>query len=213
MDNFSEDSIILNSFFVRALQDHESGPKALGWGSETSQKIRFRILCEIGNLNGKNILDFGCGFGDLYGFFTENGKKNLGRYVGVDMNPFAIEKARQKYQGVEFRVGDYLALKEFPEGSFDYVVASGVFNIEIPHWQQYTYASLLEMYRVCKNAVGINFLNAQTILPKSEGSHYTDPCELLKFANSNLNFRSVLRQDYWPNDFTMYIYKCLAEQQ
>ena len=47
--------------------------KALGWRDDVDQKIRFDVLCDIGDLTGASICDVGCGFGDLVEYGVEPG--------------------------------------------------------------------------------------------------------------------------------------------
>lgn len=52
------------------------------WPSKEYQLLRFRILIEIDDLNGKTILDVGCGFGEFY-YFLNNNDVKLKDYVGT----------------------------------------------------------------------------------------------------------------------------------
>ncbi len=55
------------------------------------QKTRFKNLLEIGVKNNDSILDFGCGFGDLYSYTKDIGL-NV-NYIGVDINRNFIRDA------------------------------------------------------------------------------------------------------------------------
>jgi len=70
------------------------GPRssfALGWRDEQDQQLRFEALAGIGDLNGKTLLDAGCGYGDLYPFLSERFK--LSHYYGIDQIPELFEEA------------------------------------------------------------------------------------------------------------------------
>lgn len=44
---------------------------ALGWRDHNSQLIRFEVLADIADLNGRSVLDVGCGYADLLPFLSE----------------------------------------------------------------------------------------------------------------------------------------------
>jgi len=58
------------SYFSKRYEEFGDSVKTL-WGGEESQKQRFDVLLSIGDLNGKSVLDVGCGFGDLYGYLRQ----------------------------------------------------------------------------------------------------------------------------------------------
>lgn len=72
---------------------------------------------------GQRVLDIGCGTGDILQFLPPV------RYVGYDVSPRYIERARRRYGGRgEFHcraVGEDLPV---PEGGFDVVIAHGLLH-------------------------------------------------------------------------------------
>ena len=69
---------------------------------------------------GSNVLDLGCGIGDLLAF------DRAGRGVGVDFSLPMVEIARQRHPGLEFHLGD-IEDAEFVgslDGPFDHIVMS-----------------------------------------------------------------------------------------
>ncbi|NEO40915.1 MAG: alpha/beta fold hydrolase [Moorea sp. SIOASIH] len=85
------------------------------------------FLKALGNIQGKKILDLGCGAG----FYTQLlKKKGAAKIVGVDISEEMIRVAREKEEqtqlGVEYLVFD---VAEMPKlGSFDLVTAVGLFH-------------------------------------------------------------------------------------
>ena len=106
---------------------------------------------------------------------------------------------------LKFEVRDLL--KNPPKENFDFVLASGIFNIKIPNWEKFTYATLKKMYVLSKIGVGVNFLNLLTPLKKDIKSCYADPSKILKFISTQFTSNLILKQDYKPNDFTIFFYK------
>lgn len=205
MNKFNKDKKIILDHFNKTIKKHEKGAKAVSWGSKDSQFIRFKILSEIGDLNNKTILDVGCGLGDFYGFLTKDKNLKLKGYLGIDITRSMIAKARKKYPKAKFEIRDLL--EELPEEPFDYVFESGIFNLKSPNWEKFTYAMLKKMYKISKIGVGVNFLSTWTPFKRDNTSAYADPCKILKFIHSHLTSRVILRQDYRPNDFTIFLYK------
>ena len=58
-------------------------PKTLGWDKER-HFLRYHILLSQWTFNNNSLLDFGCGFGDMYNYIQEN-KLNI-IYNGYDIN-------------------------------------------------------------------------------------------------------------------------------
>ena len=83
------------------------------------------IFKSLGNLQGKTVLDFGCGEGQLGVQMALLGA----RVVGIDISPDLIEVACQRAQldgishRVDFRASDILESAP-PEGGFDFVVCT-----------------------------------------------------------------------------------------
>ena len=205
MAKFDKNKKIIISHFDNTIKEYKKGVKVVGWGSKKSQEIRFKILSEIGNLNGKTVLDVGCGLGDFYRFLKNDKKITLRKYVGIDINPLMISIAKKKYPGVEFRVVDLL--KNNFRGFFDYILASGLFGLKISRWEAFSYKVLIKMYKISKIGIGANFLSAFTPFKKDRKSYYANPFQISNFIRKNLSDKFALRHDYKSNDFTVYIYK------
>ena len=102
---------------------HGYHPASLGC-PKGRQKLRFETLAKYVK-SGDNILDFGCGFGDLALFLEEKGLDVT--YTGCDVVPEFIDVARKNYANGSFYL---LSLGEIPVGFYDVIIASGVFNFK-----------------------------------------------------------------------------------
>jgi hypothetical protein len=87
---------------------HGQSHLALDWGSVEGQKLRFKILSEISDLNGKKILDIGCGLADFSRWFKENDIEV--EYTGLDITPRIIKECKNIYPDLEFLQGSILYL-------------------------------------------------------------------------------------------------------
>ena len=71
--------------------------KSLGWRDEHAQNQRFKQISEIGNLNGKTMLDIGCGHGDLFSFISKIYPRLI--YCGLDQEEAFLKVAFKKGMG------------------------------------------------------------------------------------------------------------------
>lgn len=190
---------IINQYNER-LKKYGHDPRTLGW-FEGRQPIRFNVLSEIGDFNSCSVLDVGCGFGDLYEFLTK--KYDTIQYTGIDINPRLIKIAQNTYPGVHF------AVKDFHEAAidtwFDWVVSSGVFNVKSSESTLFIQEMIKKMFILCTKGVAADFMSSYAGI-KGKNTYYTVPEELFGFCKT-LSRRIVLRHDYMPFEFCVYIYR------
>jgi len=123
----------------------------LSTGSKIRREIRYQVLTEIGNLQGKRVLDLGCGIGDFWQYLIE--KKIECEYVGYDINPNIVKIAKERFPNVRFEVKDVL-LEDFP--NFDYIVSTSSFNNKFKYISNYEFiAKLLEILYEHINSGGV----------------------------------------------------------
>ena len=188
--------------YTELVRKHGNNVKSLGWGSQESQIRRFAIFAEIGNLKGRSVLDVGCGLGDLYGWLKKKGLDV--RYTGIDVTPGMVELARQRFPTVRFRGQDLLDAS-LPLARHDYVLSSGIFTHRSRIPFDFLTAAIQRMFVLSKHAVAFNCLSAWAKTKEPEEFH-ADPLKVLSFCRK-LTPRVVLRHDYHPRDFTVYMYK------
>lgn len=71
MDPYGKEELL--SFYDMHVKDFGDHPQAVRWTPE-GQLRRYEALLEVsGDLTGKQVLDFGCGKGDLCGFLRDRG--------------------------------------------------------------------------------------------------------------------------------------------
>jgi len=109
------------------------------------RRIQKKIVKITGDYENKNILDVGCGTGNLIMMMHDRNKNN--KFTGVDISEKMIDIARDKTRGcenIEFIVGKTGSLP-FRRNSFDYVTSSVSFH----HWPEHEEA-LKEIYEMIK---------------------------------------------------------------
>jgi SAM-dependent methyltransferase len=180
----------------------------IDWGSRSTQALRFKVLSQIGCREGCSILDVRCGLGDLLAYMDGLGIRL--KYTGYDITPAMIREAKRRFPGVHLEVGDLMTGTE-PGESFDYVLAGGIFYLRQEEPLVYLDGMVRRMFAFCSRGVAFNTLSGRA--PKrNEGEFYPDPCQVLEIC-SKITPWVVLRHDYLPNDFTIYLYKNPDDRQ
>lgn len=205
---------VSKSFFSALWEQHPEGDvKTLGWGSSESQRQRFdKLLSIIPNkdINGKTVLDVGCGFGDLLTYASPFPRDPEDKfvYIGMDMIERTVEEAKKAHKGdpaAAFVHGSFLEY-DFGDSGFDYVFASGIFSVKSTDWEHNAYASLKKMFSLCRIGMATNFLSSvhsdQIIT-----SQYIHPATILTFCLRELTPWINLIHDYRTNDFTIHLHK------
>ena len=175
--------------------------QALGWRDRAQQYLRFEILANIDDLDGKSVLDVGCGFGDLLAYLMDAGKRI--EYTGIDISPDMVSEAQSRYPSARFECLDLSQQKV--EGQFDYVVESGVFNHKVHDNEQFVRDMLSAMFDHCSLGVAANMMTSHVDY-RDEYLHYYDPGEILEYTRQ-LSRYAVIRHDYPLYEFTLFVYK------
>ena len=176
-------------------------PRACDYGRAQSQLIKFRVLSEVTPLDHCSVLDVGCGFADFAGFLSD--RFDGVQYSGIDLCPDMISQAKLSSPGLDLRVAN-VADVAF-DRSFDVVVANGIFYLlgeQAPGLMQHM---IERMFSFATRAVAFNSLSTWT-RDQEPGEFYADPLQTLEFCRG-LTPWVVLRHDYHPRDFTVYLYK------
>ena len=125
---FKKFSLILSeerqkNIYKNLYKEHKISYKTLHWSSKESQFKRFEILIKPFDLNNKNILDIGSGFGDFFDFLKK--KKIKAKMTGYEIIPEFIKTSQRKHPCCSFKPINLALVK--PARKFDFVFSSGVF--------------------------------------------------------------------------------------
>jgi SAM-dependent methyltransferase len=199
----NEKAALLKRYSDRLTQ-HGATDAALGW-TKSKQRLRYYILLEYWlsqpSLAPLRVLDFGCGFGDFYGYARERGVEL--EYTGLDINDDLIEVARQRYPEARFLCLD---LFEQPLAeSFDIVVSCGVHNYRLADPRAFIERSFELFDRISTIGFAVNFLSNRVTFQNAENS-YSAPEEILNLGLRH-SPRVSLRHDYMPFEFTIFVDK------
>lgn len=183
------------------LEEHGYDVTTVGWKNIEEQVLRFKVLCDIGDLNGAAICDVGCGFGDLIPYL--GGRFRDFSYYGVDISDKLIGKARELHPGYEFECRDML--EDGFRREFDYFLLSGALSYKISDNMSLTKAMLTKMFSLSRKGIAVNFLTSYVNFQHVRNFHYS-PEEMFTFARS-LTRWVTLRHDYPLYEFTIYLFK------
>jgi ubiquinone/menaquinone biosynthesis C-methylase UbiE len=116
---------------------------------------RWRELLE--NRQGPRIsmLELACGSANDYRTFVDSGLGAHIDYRGIDLTVKNIENARRRFPNIAFEVGDVRDVQH-PDRSFDFVVASDIFeHLSIDGMER----TLSEAVRLARRGVALTFFN------------------------------------------------------
>lgn len=173
-------------------------PKTLGWG-KARHRLRYRILLNYWKLAGHTVLDYGCGFGDMFGYCQS---QHLDvNYSGIDINPTLIREGKRQYPAADLSVRD--PMTENFERTFDITLASGLFNTELIDNTAFIHKCFALFSRISKYGFAANFLSSNVDY-KVDGLYYSDPKDILELAYSHSR-KVALVNNYMPFEFTIFV--------
>jgi SAM-dependent methyltransferase len=179
-------------------------PRSLGWERE-NQEVRFEVLTSQYKLSNRNILDIGCGFGDLNNYLKN--KESDYRYFGIDLVEPFIEEAKklQTEENVQFKKANILEFH--PKELFDYAIASGIFNYQLSDGLNYEYIEevMHKTLDITKDGLAFDFLSDKVDF-KDNKLFYNNSEKILNLA-LRFSRNIVLRSDYMPFEFSIFIFK------
>ncbi len=204
MELSEEDKQEVQNRYTNRFKEFGYSPKSLGW-NKGKQDIRFDILTSQYNFENKRVLDIGCGFGDLNLVLSRKAKKYS--YCGIDMVDVLIQKGKEIYQkdDIAFHTGDFLS-HSF-DGSFDYAIASGIFNFKLKDEDNYVYVEnvIKKTLEKCRDGLAFDFISDKVNF-KQEGNFNNSPEKILSIAYK-YSRNIILRNDYMPFEFSIFINK------
>ena len=176
--------------------------EALGSGTDEHQTIRYRVLSEVADLGGQNVLDVGCGFGGFLDYCRHYDQPLT--YTGIDIVPALLDEARNKHPRAKFHEMDIL---EAPDDvKFDYVVSSQAFNNRFKYSDNWAVMQevIAKCYRLARKGVAIDMMSTYVDF-REKHLYYFDPGKVLEFAKK-LTKRVTIRHDYPLFEFCVYLY-------
>ncbi len=174
----------------------------LGWESERAQQLRFDVLLDQVSLEGKRLLDVGCGTGNLLEYINSKGIHV--RYTGIDILDKMIGKAASKHLDADFIHMDIFKENTFSPNSFDVVYTSGIFNLNLGNNKEFLRNALKLFFSLSCGTVVFNLLHYAS--PDREDKYfYFHPDDVRQILTefSGLLEKTEFIEAYLKNDFTV----------
>lgn len=197
--------------YRETLGEHGDTPSAVMW-PKGRQEERFRALTRyINRKDSSSLLDFGCGLAHLKPYLNEHYPHC--DYSGADILSDFIDIAQKKYTDNQFYLLN--SSKDLAD-NFDYIVASGVFNIRyFENYNQnrdYIFSTLKDLLSRSNKFLSVNFMTDQVDF-QQEGSWHQNFDELYDFLSKECSSRLVLDQSYMPYEYTVTVWKDVTIQR
>jgi len=178
------------------------------WNGAASQQVRFRQLLRVCPEGQRfSLLDYGCGYGALWGWLGEQGIAC--DYRGFDLSPRMIEAARSLYgESPSCR----FVLTEDELAPADVCVASGIFNVKqdrpTGEWEAYVLETIARLDRLGTRGFAFNLLTSYSDPEKMRPDlYYGDPCALFDHCKRRYGRNVALLHDYDLYEFTLLVRK------
>ena len=188
------------------LRDHGPTARGMDWKDEASQRLRFRVLCEVCDLAGRSLHELGAGAGHLLDYLRE--EEIAAEYTGSDLSAAMVEAARRRHPEARFAQRDLLL--ETPSPSHDVVVCSGLFHVCLGHagdpWRRFVEETVRRMWALARVAIAFNLMSDRVDYRVPQ-IHYSSPSESFEFCRRELSRFVVLRHDYPLHEYTLYVYR------
>lgn len=115
--------------YLTAARQHGAGFESLLWASPQTQAARFAALCAMEDLNGRDVLDVGCGRADFLAFLEERGIRPAS-YWGIEAVADLADVAERRAAAAGGRIlrGDFVREPRRLFVGADVLVFSGSFN-------------------------------------------------------------------------------------
>ncbi|MDR5637915.1 class I SAM-dependent methyltransferase [Thermosynechococcus sp. JY1334] len=180
---------------------HGYSPLSLGWDSRDHQITRFEKVTKIANLNGKQVLDIGCGFGDFLSFL-DNRLISYSYYIGWDTVDYFIAEAKSRHSNSKsrFEVCDIITLPINSQPIADVSIMLGLLNWNLGSKEkniQFTKFMINKAFLLSRYMCIVDFLssNLDPSYPPEANVFYHDPSEVIQLVSTHTqNF--ILAHDY-----------------
>jgi 2-polyprenyl-3-methyl-5-hydroxy-6-metoxy-1,4-benzoquinol methylase len=171
---------------------------------DENKKIQYKVfetLLSIGYLESDTLLDFGCGYGHLINYMTENNISTK-NYVGMDTNSLYIETCKKTYPRNHFVIGHSNEINH----NFDYIICASCLH----KTTQDVYQEIQILLERCLKGIAISFTNTDIQSSTSEKHVEFDALEMFKYISQTYpTYQTrLIKNLLTSNDmFAIFIYK------
>jgi SAM-dependent methyltransferase len=169
--------------------------------SKRTQRMRFEVFVLNHDLNGKSLLDVGCGTGDLWAHLQA--RQIQCDYTGIDLSPEMVRRCQERFPDARFEPQNILEWN--PGQQFDYTIAVGIHNIKIAGGGALLESVTRRQFELCRVATHLSLLTDRY----TGFAPHIQPWRVEEILTLALDITPyvVLRNDYLPNDFSITLYR------
>lgn len=195
----------VEAYYAARLARHGAGPRGVDWSCTATQWLRFVQLLKICTFDAPfSLIDLGCGYGALAAFLAERYPGVSIDYLGIDLAPTMVERARRRHRGkpaIRFVVG-----RNSPRQA-DYTVASGIMNVmpgcPVPLWESFVRTMLFDMHRMSRRGFAVNFLAMPPPDAPPDMLYCPNPATWSRFCQEELGRSVEILDNYGMREFTL----------
>jgi SAM-dependent methyltransferase len=194
----------IEAYYADKISRYGAGPRGVDWTCTATQELRFVQLLKLCDFSRPFALnDLGCGYGALVGFLARRHPEADVDYLGIDLSPAMIGRARRHrdVHRCRFAVGN-----EIPRRA-DYGVASGVMNVMLDHphalWEEFVADTLRRMHASSERGFAVNFLAQASDGTTTAGLYRTYPSRWTLFCEQTLGCAVEVVRGYGMREFTL----------
>ena len=193
-------------YYTGKVRTHGATPAGVDWNSLASQVTRFDKLLEVcRGLEDFSLIDYGCGYGALFGHLSEQGRKCA--YVGYDLSAEMVQRGQQLYGERARFTTDASSLARA-----GFTVASGIFNVRldvaVPDWESYVHETLDRLHELSESGFAFNVLTGYSDKEYMRADlYYADPLALFDRCKRRYSRSVALLHDYPLYEFTILVRK------
>lgn len=183
------------TFYHASIAEYGLNARGVHWHSQQAQAIRFEQLLALLPTDFKNVVDAGCGFGDLYTFMMNNYSKSI-EYIGLDALDVMVKEAQLRTHQMIYQCN--ILKDSLPAG--DFYLCSGALNI-LTRYEAHRF--IRRCYDASNRGVIFNFLEGEDT---SSTYNYLQKSQIEALGH-HLGARLKFRTEYYKEDCTVAFYK------
>jgi SAM-dependent methyltransferase len=199
--------------YESCLDRHGDTHLGVDWPRAEHVDTRHRVMLDLirPEHTGRpvRLLDFGCGTAHLYQHILEHGLDYID-YTGLDLSEKFVRVAERKFPGRPFVCLDLLDEHAPAPGTFDYVVANGVFTEkrELSFDDMFVYFSRLvtRLFEHATAGLAFNVMSTHVDWERDDLFHVSFD-RMAAFVTRDLTRNVVFRMDYGLYEYTTYVYR------
>jgi hypothetical protein len=188
--------------YLQAAEKYGGGFSALLWASPKTQRARFDAIQRAFDMDGRSVLDAGCGRADLMGFLLDQNVRPAD-YIGLEaVDALASAAEARAYTNSRIIRGDFIRDPARLFVGADVIVFSGSLNTMD---DGAFYRTIARAYEAAAQAVVFNFLSSAALA----GKEYLvwHQAERVQSFLRKLNGDVQMLSDYLQGDCTAAIIK------